>query len=108
MCAFWPMSRKTTEWYEINVVYRAEQTKVGPNDEKKSGIRRPGSDLRAVGTAYDKILAKVHFTNAQQNLMYRQLSSVKATKPTQHGASCLQRNQVRWMVADPDSPDEKR
>jgi hypothetical protein len=102
------MSRKTTEWHKIKVVCRAERTNMGPNGEKKSGIRRTGSDLRAFGTAYDKILAKVRFANLQQNLIYREPSSVKATKPTQHGASCLQRNQVRWMVADPDSPDEKR
>jgi hypothetical protein len=79
MCAFWPMSRKTTEWYKINVVCRAERTNVGPNDEKKSGIRRTGSDLRAFGIAYDKTLAEIRFVNRQHNLLYWQLSSVKAT-----------------------------
>lgn len=72
--------------------------------DMNSGIRKTGSDLRAFGTAYDKILAEVHFTNAQQNLMYSysQLSRVKATKPPRRGESCFQRNQVRWMVADAD------
>jgi hypothetical protein len=65
------MLRKTSEWYKINVMCRAERTNSGPNDEKKSGIRRTGSDSRAFGAAYDKILAEVRFVNSQPTLMYR-------------------------------------
>jgi hypothetical protein len=69
MCAFWPMSKKTTEWYIINVVCRVERMNMGPNHEKKNGIRRTGHDLRAFGTAYDKVLVGICFVDWQHDLM---------------------------------------